>query len=206
MTVVCDSSHFAFSSWARTCATCAYSPLVLPPSRCETCRSLAMACSSADRACASALRARVELAFQLLEIGLGLLEVEPVAGAGCTSSRFCSTRSRASSTLAETSRTRAIACSMALRASATCAAAPASCSSCSFEVPMALASCASSVLHLQLVGRRVDAEQHVALLHRAVGLDGHLDHAAAHLRDDVDHVLDDAHVGATTARRRSAPG
>ena len=50
--------------------------------------------------------------------------------------------------------------------------------------------------HLELVGLGVQPEQHVALLHRAVRLDRHVDHAAAHLRHDVDHVLDDAHVGA----------
>ena len=54
-------------------------------------------------------------------------------------------------------------------------------------------------LDRQLVRRRVDLEQHLALLHQPVRLDRHLEHPAADLRHDVDHRLDDAHVG---GRRR----
>ena len=121
------------------------------------CRWLAMACSSAARACASALRRAVALAFELREVRLGLLEVEPVARARFTSSRFCSTRSRARSALAETSRTRDIAWSMALLAWVTWAAAP-------VELLLLLLRGADRVgelrfqrVDLQLVGRGIDA-------------------------------------------------
>ena len=49
-------------------------------------------------------------------------------------------------------------------------------------------------LDLQPVGRRVDAKQHLTLLHRAVALGRNVDHHAAHLRVDLHHVIDDAHV------------
>ena len=47
--------------------------------------------------------------------------------------------------------------------------------------------------HVELVGRRVDLEQHVTLVNEAVALlDGHFQHAATDLRDDRDHVLEHA--------------
>ncbi len=53
-------------------------------------------------------------------------------------------------------------------------------------------------VHLVLIRRRIDPEEDVALLHRPVVLDRHLDHPSADLRHDRHDVLDDADV----ARRR----
>jgi hypothetical protein len=50
-------------------------------------------------------------------------------------------------------------------------------------------------VEIVLVRRRVDAEQELALLHQPVGLDGHLDHPSAHLRDHLHDVLDHPDVG-----------
>jgi hypothetical protein len=47
---------------------------------------------------------------------------------------------------------------------------------------------------LVLVGRRIDLEEHVALLHRTVVLDRDLEHPSAHLGDDGHDVIHHAHV------------
>jgi hypothetical protein len=49
-------------------------------------------------------------------------------------------------------------------------------------------------VHLQLVGRRVEPEEHVALPHLLVALGRDLDHAPAHLRHDVHDVLEHPYV------------
>ena len=179
----------AAASGARAAATVACSPLTGARCFCVALRLVGAAVA--------------ELALQFLDVGLGLLQRKAVAGAGGHQFAVLPHPPLAPGRAAARSARDLPAGRLQLllqlpRAGRSVDRAGAR------LLELGLVGCRAGPRRTfsDLVGRRVDSEQHIALLHQPVRLDRHLDHPAAHLRDDLHRVLDHPHVGATTARPR----
>ena len=210
--VVCVRSQRALSSCARVVSTCACGHLHLRLGRGDLRLDLRdrreVAVDAACELFAHLLLGRArrrKLRRQLVDVRLRLLEIEAIAGAGGDELGVLRDALARQVERRRKRRHLPVACFSCSRSwrSLDCASVSCACTSASRcrsapTLASSAASFASSELHFVLIGRRIDPEQHVALLHRPVVLDRHLDHASPDLRDDRHDVLDDPDV----ARRR----
>ena len=198
-TVVCSRSQRAFSSLARVVSTCACGDQHLRLGGGDLrldlrdCRQIAFDAPGElfpDLLLGRARRG--DLRGQLVDVGLRLLEIEAIAGAGrdqlgvLRDALSAPVRARPAAT--RTWLVAWLSCSFSCRsldcASGSWASASREPGPLGADLRLVRRQLRLERMDLVLVRRRIDPEQHVALLHRPVVLDRHLDHPSPHLRHD----------------------
>ena len=211
-TVVCDRSHFAFSSCARVVSQLRLRRLDLRLGRRDLRLHLGdrreLALDAAGELLAHLLLGRArrrQLRGELVDVGLRLLEIEAIAGAGGDELGVL-LDARARQLQRRGQRTdlpgRLIQLLVQLPLARACVGEP----RLHLRQPLLIGADARLIrrqlglerMHFVLIRRRIDAEEDVALLHGPVVFDRDFDHASPDLRHDRHDVLHDADI----ARRR----